>query len=89
MTFIADNTAILDQHNNLVHKKSCFKTSAAVFLILKDKQYIFKVNVVNSIDFMIADLIMQFIEMFVNVLLSNNLTMMISDSVTCKLLEFK
>ena len=49
--FITDNITILDQHNSLVCEKSHFKTSAAVFSVLKDKQYIFKADAVNNINF--------------------------------------
>ena len=89
MMFIVDNTAILDQHNSLVHEKSCFKTSAVIFLTLKDKQYIFKVDAVNNINSTAADSITQFIETSVNAFLSNDLTMTVSDFITYKLLEFK
>ena len=87
--FITDNTAILNQHNSFVYEKSCFKTFTAAFLILKNKQYIFKTDVADSVDFMTADLIEKFIETFINISLSDDLTMTVSDSVICKLLEFK
>ena len=86
---IADNIIILDQHNSLMHKKSCFKTFAELFSALKDKQYAFKADIINSIDFTTADSIMQFIKMLINALSDNSSTMMISDLITHKLLEFK
>ena len=89
MMFITDNITILNQHNSLMCEKSCFKTSAVIFLILKNKQYIFKTDVINNINFIIINSIIQFIKIFVNVFLSNNLTMTISNSVICKLLKFK
>ena len=70
-------------------EKSCFKTSAAVFSTLKDKQYVFKADVINSINFTTVNLIVQSIEMSINASLSNDLTMIISDFIICKLLEFK
>ena len=57
MMFITDNITILNQHNSLMYKKSCFKTSAVIFLILKDKQYIFKADAINNIDFMTVSLV--------------------------------
>ena len=75
--FITDNTAILNQYNSLMHEKSHFKTSAAIFLTLKDKQYIFKVNVADSINFITVDSIEKSIEKSVNVPLSDDSTMMI------------
>ena len=87
--FIADNIIILNQHNSFVYEKSYFKTSAEFFSTLKDKQYIFKADIINSINSTTVDLIAQFIEMSVNVFSNNNLTMIASDSVTHKLLEFK
>ena len=87
--FIADNITILDQHNNFMHEKSHFKTFAAVFLTLKDKQYVFKVDAADSIDFTTVNLIEKFIKTSVNILSDNDLRMTVSDSVICKLLEFK
>ena len=86
---IINNTVILNQHNSFICEKSHFKTSAEFFLTLKDKQYIFKINIVNNINFMTSDSIMQFIKMFVNVFSDNDSIMMISDSIIYKLLESK
>ena len=46
-------------------------------------------NVANSINFITMSLIERFIEMFINVSLNNDLTMITSDFVIYKLLEFK
>ena len=54
---IADNITILNQHNSFMHEKSCFKTSAELFSVLKNKQYIFKVDIINNINSTAADLI--------------------------------
>ena len=72
-----------------MHEKSCFKTFAAVFLTLKDKQYVFKVNVTDSVDFITVSLIKKFIKTFVNISSNDDLIMMTSDFIICKLLEFK
>ena len=72
-----------------MHEKSYFKTSAAIFLTLKDKQYIFKINVINSINSTTADSVEKFIETSVNIFSDNNLIMTVFDSVIYKLLEFK
>ena len=72
-----------------MHEKSCFKIFTAVFSALKDKQYTFKINITNSIDFMIIDLIEKFIKTSVNISLNNNLTMMTFDSIIYKFLKFK
>ena len=87
--FIADNIIILNQYNSFIHEKSCFKISAVVFLTLKDKQYFFKVDVTNSVDFTTADLIKKSIETSVNISLNDNSIMTVSDLIIHKLLEFK
>ena len=89
MTFIVDNIIILNQHNSFIYEKSHFKTSATVFLILKDKQYIFKTDAIDSINFTTASSVEKSIKMFVNIFLNDDLTMMISDFVIHKLLKFK
>ena len=89
MISIADNITILDQHNSLMCEKSHFKTSAELFLTSKDKQYVFKVDITNSINSITADSVTQSIETSVNVSSDNNSTMTAPDFVTCKLLEFK
>ena len=89
MTLIADNIIILDQHNNFMCEKLYFKTSAELFSVSKDKQYIFKINIINNIDSTAADSVMQFIEMSVNASSDNNSIMIIFNSVIYKLLEFK
>ena len=70
-------------------EKSHFKTSAAVFSILKDKQYIFKADAADSINSITADSIKKFIETSVNIFSNNDLTITVFNSVIHKLLEFK
>ena len=72
-----------------MHEKSHFKTSAAVFSVLKDKQYIFKADVTDSVNFITANLIEKSIKTSVNILSNDNLIMTVSNFIIHKLLEFK
>ena len=89
MTFITDNTTILNQHNSFMCEKSHFKISAAVFSVLKDQQYIFKVDVADSIDFITADSIKKSIKTFINISLNDDLIIIIFNFIIYKLLKFK
>ena len=72
-----------------MHEKSHFKTSTTVFSVLKNKQYILKINVTDSIDFMTADSVKKSIETSVNTSLNNDLIMIVSDFIIYKLFKFK
>ena len=87
--FIINNTTILNQYNSLVCKKSHFKTFAIIFLISKNKQYVFKINVADSINSMIMSSVEKFIKTFINIFLNDDLIIMIFDSIIYKFLKFK